>query len=336
MKRKISLILVITALIVSLFQTSALESTSPNEKIYELLYYDTNIMVSNVISDNSDKNISIINLENEDGPYQIKIVSDLYIEAAAPCRVTYSFGDQYINIAKKDDDGSYTSDYSKPRIEFDRNKYTLFSFSENGIIKGATVDNVDKAKDRYAGADGNYVTLGEGVYIVSNYSPEFRGAGGQSFSDYKVILTVKKPTVTASPTDSTVYVNGMLKQFDAYSINGNNYFKLRDLASVLSGTSKQFEVKWDEQKNAINLLSAKAYSPVGGEMARNANPVKKNAVLSDSSIYVDGQLKAMTAYTINGNNYFKLRDIAKIFNFGVAWDEKTNSIAINTLTGYTE
>jgi hypothetical protein len=40
----------------------------------------------------------------------------------------------------------------------------------------------------------------------------------------------------AVPTTSTVLVNGNNIKFDSYNINGNNYFKLRDLAYVLNTT----------------------------------------------------------------------------------------------------
>ena len=45
---------------------------------------------------------------------------------------------------------------------------------------------------------------------------------------------------------------GEKKAFDAYNIEGSNYFKLRDLAYVLNGTDKQFEVGWDAAANAIS------------------------------------------------------------------------------------
>lgn len=61
-------------------------------------------------------------------------------------------------------------------------------------------------------------------------------------------------SLAALPTSSKVLVNGSEKAFDAYSIEGNNYFKLRDLAFVLNGTGKQFEVTWDSGKGAINIL----------------------------------------------------------------------------------
>jgi len=61
-------------------------------------------------------------------------------------------------------------------------------------------------------------------------------------------LPAKTPPVLnihAVPTASAVVVDGVNTSFDAYNIEGSNYFKLRDIAYVLSGTEKQFEVGWD-------------------------------------------------------------------------------------------
>ena len=38
---------------------------------------------------------------------------------------------------------------------------------------------------------------------------------------------------------------------------------------------------------------------------------------------------------ISGNNYFKLRDIGQMFDFGVDWDSARNTIVIDTGKGYT-
>ncbi|MCL1981994.1 MAG: copper amine oxidase N-terminal domain-containing protein [Clostridiales bacterium] len=140
-------------------------------------------------------------------------------------------------------------------------------------------------------------------------------------------------SVTARPTSSTVLVNGESVTFDAYNINGNNYFKLRDLAFVLSGTAKQFEVDWDGAKNAISLTSGKPYTSVGGEMA-GKGAGNKIAMLTSSKIYLDEEEVSFTAYNIEDNNYFKLRDIGAAFDFGVDWDQANNTIVIDTGKGY--
>ena len=141
--------------------------------------------------------------------------------------------------------------------------------------------------------------------------------------------------ITANPTSSKVLVNGKAVTFEAYTINGNNYFKLRDFAQAVNKTEKNFEVKWDSKNNAINLISNTPYTPVGGELAKGDGKAKV-ANPTTSKIYKDGKEISLTAYTINGNNYFKLRDIAKAFNIGVTWDGTTNTIGIDTSIGYVE
>lgn len=137
----------------------------------------------------------------------------------------------------------------------------------------------------------------------------------------------------ATPTASKVLVNGEITSFEAYNIEGNNYFKLRDLAKAVNGTQKQFDVSWNGEKKTIDLISNKAYKVVGGEMTPGDGN-EKTPVMNTSIILKDGVELPLSAYTINGNNYFKLRDIAQAFNIGVTWDEPTKTIGIDTAAGY--
>lgn len=192
-------------------------------------------------------------------------------------------------------------------------------------------------------------TSNRGEKIVYGYNPNWFDPtllnlslshhGEQSFTNPSKVYYVGQNDTpskfTAAPNRSAVLVNGQTAAFDAYTINQNNYFKLRDLAKVLSGTGKQFEITWDGSKNAINLVSDKIYTVVGGEMAAG-DGTNKDAALNTSAIYLNGQPIQLTAYTINGNNYFKLRDIGKLFNFGVAWDGANNAIIVDTAKAYTE
>ena len=52
------------------------------------------------------------------------------------------------------------------------------------------------------------------------------------------------------------------------------------------------------------------------------------AELSVQPIYVDGQQVQMTAYSIGGNNYVKLRDIGQAVGFGITYDAATRSVRI--------
>jgi len=148
-----------------------------------------------------------------------------------------------------------------------------------------------------------------------------------------VVLTNPLPHI-ATPTTSTVLVNGKQVAFDAYNIGGNNYFKLRDLAYVLNGTEKQFSVAWDGASNAITLASGSAYAAVGGEMTGKGDG-EKSAKPTTSKILKDGSAADFTAYNIQDNNYFKLRDIGEAFDFAVEWDGVNKVISIDTSKGYT-
>ncbi|MNI26735.1 hypothetical protein D3C73_804460 [compost metagenome] len=148
--------------------------------------------------------------------------------------------------------------------------------------------------------------------------------------------TDKADQASANPTASKVLVNGKEVAFEAYNIDGNNYFKLRDMALAVNGTEKNFEVSWDNAKNAINLQTKKAYTPDGTELKASDKPATKQAALTKSDLFIDGAVLGATAYNIDGNNYFKLRDIAKAIGFGVTWDDKANMIGIDTKSGYIE
>lgn len=140
--------------------------------------------------------------------------------------------------------------------------------------------------------------------------------------------------ITAAPTDSTVLVDGENASFEAYNIADNNYFKLRDIAQILSGTEAQFEVTWDGEKQAINMMTGEAYTAVGGELA-TGDGTAKEYVANTSTIYLNGEEVSLTAYTINDNNYFKLRDLGEAIGFNVSWDNDTRTIVIASDEAYT-
>ena len=147
------------------------------------------------------------------------------------------------------------------------------------------------------------------------------------------------PGVVANPSPSTVRVAGNPAGFDAplsleaYNIGGNNYFKLRDVALLLSGSDKQFEVWYDSASKLVTLITGLAYTPVGGELGK-APGTASSALPGVSSLRIDARDVSLSAYNIKGNNYFKLRDLAAALDFGVGYDEKTRAITLDMTTGY--
>lgn len=68
--------------------------------------------------------------------------------------------------------------------------------------------------------------------------------------------------------------------------------------------------------------------------------VKKDAVLSNAKVAVNGEVIAPQAYTIDGYTYFKLRDVAKAVvgteaGFSVAWDKDARMTVLTTGAEYT-
>ena len=141
---------------------------------------------------------------------------------------------------------------------------------------------------------------------------------------------------TVNPTASTVFINGTATEFEAYLIDGNNFFKLRDLAYVLNGTNKQFAVGYDNATRAITLTSGNAYEPDGGEMILGDGTPKSATLNTSINISIDGSPVEITAYLISGNNFMRLRDLMRLLDIGVGYDNTTRNITIDTSLPYTE
>lgn len=143
-------------------------------------------------------------------------------------------------------------------------------------------------------------------------------------------------SIKATKVSSLTSVDGINKIFDAYNINGNNYFKLRDIAYVLNYTEKQFEVLWNNDNQTISLLKGKPYTVLRGEMTTKSSSQIKSATPSQANVYINGEKVGLTAYNINGNNYVKLRDLGEKIDFGVVWDATTQTVQINSTHRYSE
>lgn len=138
--------------------------------------------------------------------------------------------------------------------------------------------------------------------------------------------------VIAVPTrdkGQAVYVNDARVYPTGYNIADNNYFKLRDI-----GTLVGFGVEWNGETQTVEISTARTTPSTEGISDTAASGAV--AKISDQKITVDGVQVNMTAYQIDGNNYVKLRDIGKQVNFGVGYDNATASVRIDTDAPYTE
>ena len=138
--------------------------------------------------------------------------------------------------------------------------------------------------------------------------------------------------VAAVPTrdkGQAVYVNDARVYPTGYNIADNNYFKLRDI-----GTLVGFGVEWNGETQTVEISTARTTPSTEGISDTAASGAV--AKVSDQRITVDGVQVNMTAYQIDGSNYVKLRDIGKQVDFGVGYDNATASVRIDTDAPYTE
>ena len=140
-------------------------------------------------------------------------------------------------------------------------------------------------------------------------------------------------TPSANPvvalTNQKLTVNGEAKNTEIYNIDGSNYFKLRDMAALLSGTGSQFSVDYDAARSTIVVKTGAAYTAIGGELATGTDK-SASAVASAQSIEIDGKKADLSAYNIGGNNFFKLRDLGTALGFDVDYDSATATMIVKS------
>ena len=130
--------------------------------------------------------------------------------------------------------------------------------------------------------------------------------------------------LTATPSVESLTVNGKLVTLNAYLIREEPFFKLRDFAYMLMGTANEFSVEWRAEDSAIILTTGEAYVPVGGEMEGKGSGTKVPR-FTESKIFLDGAEVMTAAYLIDGNNYFILSELARIFGLEIDWNPEAHA-----------
>ena len=195
----------------------------------------------------------------------------------------------------------------------------------------ATEPDIDLVEYVYAQKGEKYTLTKPGYYHANG---TIYDEAGNYENDIYTDIVIKITDLNAVYAPSKVLVDGEEYKFEAYNIEGNNYFKLRDIAMLLNKNNAEAQfanVTWDDVNKVVNVIPHQKYVPVGGEFAEG-DGTSKLAQYGASELYIDGYPVGVRAYLINGNNYFKLRDLAEIFMFDVDWDAAANSVIIDTLS----
>lgn len=187
---------------------------------------------------------------------------------------------------------------------------------------------IDKTDKGIIIAEGNYgdnkVNWGR-LYTQERFEKE----EGSAMTRYPEVNVQIMPN--AVPVITPVIINDTPVKFDAYTINGDKYFKLRDLAKALSNTSKEFDVDIEIEGADIftSIKSKTPFKPYGNEMAKGDEKAKWMPITS-KLIYVNGKKITLDTYGINNEIYYNLKDIAGILDIKVGINSTSQAIKIET------
>lgn len=116
------------------------------------------------------------------------------------------------------------------------NGYNYFKLRDIAMALNGTDKNFEVGWDAEKGAIG--ITKGKAYTVVG---------GEMNISSSNNTNAVK--------SNATLYVDGVKTELDAYTIDGNTYFQLRDIGKFID-----FGVIWDSTQNAIKIDTSVGYS----------------------------------------------------------------------------
>ncbi|MBP5166019.1 MAG: metallophosphoesterase [Oscillospiraceae bacterium] len=187
--------------------------------------------------------------------------------------------------------------------------------------------------DVYCGLDFDSLTdtgidADEGYFDISFNAPGtyyivVKGSVGEAAG----IVVVEKPACMVS--NQAVTLDGEEVQIAHYNVNGNNYFKLRDLACILNGTAYQYNVGYDRESRTVIVTTGEGYNALNTDMLIGDDR-SSTCVVSNQPVSVNGETVAVRAYNIGGENYVRLRDLAEYIGCGVDYDAATRTAQIFT------
>ena len=124
-------------------------------------------------------------------------------------------------------------------------------------------------------------------------------------------------------------VDGRIFFAEGYNINGHNYYKLRDVAMMLNGTSSQFSVGYDYSTNAVTVTTGQPYTPAGGELIFDWDKSATCAIASNP-MYINGSPVTPWAYSLGGYTFLQLQEMGYLLGFNVDYDEASRTIIVTS------
>lgn len=221
---------------------------------------------------------------------------------------------------------------------------------QNSAIYFLSIDRIENYETGEVRVTNTYFTLINGKWtevpesginiattreLLPDSDPDSVRAVLAQLQTLQTATTPPAAALDALPSAWSLNVNGgALRGTDMYNIGGSNYLKIRDIASLLDGTDKQFNITVDGR--TVDMTPGAAYEQRGDEMAANPNAVKTKTSETTFSFTLGGKPIELTAYMIAGSNYVKIRDVLRLFDVYVDYNASLREFYIDTTKAYVD
>jgi len=155
---------------------------------------------------------------------------------------------------------------------------------------------------------------------------------GYQFAALTSLPGVSNPTVSAIPNNTPTTVDNTQTTPTIYQINKRNYIRLRDLSRILLGTGSSFAVSYDAKTNSVLIDTNGIYNTREPQSNGAQDVAALQARPSRQTILLNGVAKNINTYSINGENYVFLYDIASALNF--YFSDSDGKLVIDTARPY--
>lgn len=120
--------------------------------------------------------------------------------------------------------------------------------------------------------------------------------------------------------EATIYVDGKEYKILGYeNPTSQNCVKIRDIAMMLNGTSKQFNVTFEN--GVVNIIPGQPYTPIGAELQKYTGTEPVGAY-SSHTFTTNGSYNGIEAVLAADYNYVPFEGfIYDITDFGVIYNE---------------
>ena len=145
----------------------------------------------------------------------------------------------------------------------------------------------------------------------------------------------KREKVQAIPIHQEVVFDGNETVMMGYNINGNTYFRLREVAlnitDHIENWEHHFHIYYDKDLNSIDLIRNANFVPMTYNKEYTVGTEIKEGIRSNARLTVNGSVldtDQIKGYVIDGYTFYKLRDLATIATLDIEWCEEERVIEL--------